>query len=71
MGNRKWRNIRRKSHIRIAREALEWWLKDCIVRGRTDPDGGIPDLSTLQTELLLHQIEGAVSRGSEYYVKRK
>jgi hypothetical protein len=61
-GSTPWKEIKRKRDERIARNTVESWLKDCLVRGRTDLEGGIPDLNTLQTELLLYQIEGVVRK---------
>ena len=58
----KWRNIRRKRNVRIARETLERWLQDVV----DETLGPITSLSTLETKLLLYQIEAGISRGGVY-----
>lgn len=44
----------------IARQVLECWIEDCV-----DELQPVPNLSTIQTKLLLHQIEVGVMRGGE------
>ncbi len=63
-GHTPWKEIRRKKHERIARQAVEWWLKDCIATGRSTGDG-IPDLNTNQTKQLLGQIQQAIQIAKE------
>lgn len=59
-GHTPWKEIRRKSQERIARNRLELWLTDCLESGES-----IPDLNTFQTKILLSQIEEAAQDGGE------